>query len=222
MTDDLTTVTFILKGLAGSHSHGLATENSDKDYHGVYSVPSRRFWELDPVTTSIVRHDPDEAYHELAHFLRLALKCNPTILELLYLEDYVEKEYLWGDRLLGIRESLLSADAVKSAYLGYAEAQYKRMQTRETFGHPKSQKLVRHAFRLLHQGFDLYTLGDMRTKVTNRDFYLDYLPTLTEVEIDEMYAASIQRFRKAESVLPEAPNRFLVLDFLQDYRSAHC
>jgi len=206
--------------VAGSHAHGLETENSDIDYHGVYSAPSQDFWKLQQVPDSIVRKDPDRSYHELRKFLLLGLKSNPTILELLYLNEYEEKEPGWGDMLLDIRSDLLSASAVKSAYLGYANAQMKRMKARSFEGQPKRDKLLRHSFRLLNQGLELYTKGRFQTKVVNRNFYFD-LPSLSPEVIEDMYRKGIERFDKSESFLPEYPNYPAIEEYLVSYRRSH-
>lgn len=219
MTQDR--ITFVLKGVAGSHAHGLATEASDQDLHGVFSVPSTDFWGLKKPIDSITRENPDEAYHEIGRYCRLALGSNPTVLELLYLDEYLEMEPDWGQQLIDIRKSFLSAPAIKSAYLGYSQAQYKRMQNRTTFESPKAKKLIRHSFRLLNQGHLLYTTGEMRTKVSDRDWYLSELPSYTEDYILKLYSELLNAFIEAESPLPERPDVPLVSDFLHAYRRAH-
>jgi len=210
--------TFILRALAGSHAHGLETEKSDRDYHGVFSFSTEDVLKLDGVTDSIVRHDPDEAYHELRRFLHLALKCNPTILELLYTEEYEEKMEEWGDGLIDLRSSFLSEPMVGSAYLGYAGHQMKRMKDRTIFKSAKAKKLTRHAFRLLEQGHILYTTGEMSTKVEDRDFYLERLPEWSIDQVIEGYERKLLAFQLSSSVLPDLPDREAVEHYLFEYR----
>jgi uncharacterized protein len=215
-------LTFILKAVAGSHAHGLVTENSDRDLHGVYSAPSQDFWGLSKPEESIVLHDPDEAYHELKKFLLLCLKGNPTVLELLYMDEYIEMEPVWGQRLLDLAPLMLSAKAVKDSYLGYAMSQHKRMWERAEDGTPQYMKLARHAFRLLDQGYELYTSGYFHTSVhpEDREFYLT-IGARSKDEIERLYSEGIERFLNAETVLPERPDILAVEGYLIEYRANH-
>lgn len=217
------THTFLLRAVAGSHAHGLATENSDYDLTGVYSVPSKDFWGLDPIQESLVGHDPDYSYHELRKFVNLCLKGNPTVIELLFADEYLDKEPRWGDELIQLKPYLLSAKAVKSSYLGYAEAQRKRMWERAEEGTPKYDKLLRHAFRLLDQGYDLYTSGTFELKASpaRREFYLNIAKVLSPEEIEAAYEKRIKRFHDAVPRLRETPDRDAVVDWLKRYRLAH-
>ena len=77
----------ILKVLVGSHAHGLATEGSDVDYRGVYVSPTSEILSLSNTkvrgknTHWVEGENEDATSYELGHFLFLALKCNPSILE---------------------------------------------------------------------------------------------------------------------------------------------
>jgi len=73
----------ILNVLVGSHAHGLADENSDKDYRGVYVLPTSKILSLNYryKGTTWIEGDEDNTSYEIGHFLQLATKCNPTILE---------------------------------------------------------------------------------------------------------------------------------------------
>jgi hypothetical protein len=69
--------------LAGSHSTGLATPESDEDWRGVYQAPTREFLGLTQPKETIDLY-PDQTYWELGHFARLCLRGNPNIMELLW------------------------------------------------------------------------------------------------------------------------------------------
>lgn len=75
----------ILKVLVGSHAHGLATPESDYDYRGVYVVPTSKILSLTAGKIKgshwVEGEDQDATSYEIGHFLNLALRCNPTILE---------------------------------------------------------------------------------------------------------------------------------------------
>ncbi len=75
----------IIKTLAGSRAYGLETEGSDWDFHGVYATPTSKLLSIGPTPATSVWQSGDTADDfqswELGHFLHLATKCNPTVLE---------------------------------------------------------------------------------------------------------------------------------------------
>ncbi len=160
----------ILRGIVGSCAYGLSTPESDVDIMGIYLEPQETFLGLHPVqdkdltkhTTSDTR---DETFHEAGKFMRLALKSNPSILELLWLPDWAYEELSTaGACLLDGRPWFASAELVKNAYLGYATQQFKLLERRGDFGSDlkkRTEKHARHLYRLLIQGFGLYRTGEL-------------------------------------------------------------
>src|SRR5687768_1695702 len=73
----------ILRCIVGSTAHGLANENSDIDYRGVFVVPTSDLLSIGGVTqqTSWIEGQVDDTSWEIGHFLKMATKCNPTVLE---------------------------------------------------------------------------------------------------------------------------------------------
>jgi len=73
----------LLKVLVGSNAHGLADKNSDKDYRGVFVYQTKDILSLGfkYKATDWIEGEEDNTTWELGHFLMLATKCNPTILE---------------------------------------------------------------------------------------------------------------------------------------------
>lgn len=74
----------ILKVLVGSHAHGLATPESDYDYRAVFVQPTSEILSFGNRTVSNqwFEGDVDNTAYEIGHFLFLATKSNPTILEM--------------------------------------------------------------------------------------------------------------------------------------------
>jgi hypothetical protein len=219
---------FILKGVAGSQAHGLATPQSDVDLHGVISYPTNYFWRLWKPEESLVGTDPDYSYHELEKFLRLAMKANPTQLETIWLHDYLEKEPVWGDRLLRIRTAFSSRAAVKGAYLGYAADQFVKLNNviqSTTYSDDEKRKRARkfgkHIIRLMEQGYGLYTTGKLEVRVADPAMYFDLLDNWAMQDI-VLYASDRKReFENAESALPERPDTGAIEEYLYEYRKAH-
>jgi predicted nucleotidyltransferase len=78
----------IFKTLIGSYSQNLQTENSDKDYYGVFRIKSEDYnsleYRLNPFDTVISNSkDNDVTYIEIGKFIELLYKNNPNALEML-------------------------------------------------------------------------------------------------------------------------------------------
>lgn len=215
--------TYILRGVCGSTAHGLAHADSDEDLHGVFSWSTSEFWSLSQPKETLTGTDPDFSYHELRKFLSLASKSNPQVLELLWLDSYVEKEDFWGDVLIANRKAFASSNLVFHAYGGYADSQFKKLNARdgEIKVGTREFKNAKHMFRLLEQGMALYTTGELPVEVAERSWYLEVLPTMSREQINTEFTHRFQVFHEAKSVLPERPEFSIINRFLYDYRTAH-
>lgn len=212
---------FLLRGVGGSHAHGLATATSDRDLIGMYSYPTEAFWSLNQPPETITGHEPeDHSYHELAKFLRLAAKSNPTVLELLWLDEYDERDE-WGNWLREIRRSFNTAHDVRNAYIGYAESQFRKMmQAGNSDSRARSPKNARHMIRLMEQGQHLYTTGELLVKVPDRARYRAY-EGMTVEALQKEFVDRWSAFLGAKTVLPEEPDWKLINAFLREYRRKH-
>jgi uncharacterized protein len=77
----------LLSGIVGSTAYGLARPGSDVDRLGLFAVPTEQLHGLRRPPESHVTHEPDSTLHEAAKWARLALRSNPTVLELAWLPD---------------------------------------------------------------------------------------------------------------------------------------
>jgi predicted nucleotidyltransferase len=219
----------ILCGVVGSTAYGLARPGSDVDRLGVFVAPTLEIAGLhwtgarETRTNSGPGHD-DFTEHEVGKFLRLALKCNPTITELLWLPEY-EVTSAWGRCLTSLRESVLSRRLVHDAYLGYATAQVKRLSERGdgTFSsdtRKRTAKHARHTLRLARQGRELLETGRLTVRVSNPEEYwaFDDMPVEEMLEVFERAFAET-RSAYESSVLPERPDAQAVDDVLFELRA---
>ena len=196
----------LLAGIVGSHAYGLVGPGSDEDRLGVFAAPTMSLVGLEQIQETWVFHEPfDAAFHEAAKYVRLALACNPTIMELLWLKEHEVSSPL-GVQLLDMRERLLSAGKVRDAYLGYARSQLKRLESRGdgTFSSNtanRSAKHARHMARLLEQGYDLYTTGRLSVRVADPDWYHDFTARGPEVWA-KWFHRQAEKFEQASSCLP--------------------
>lgn len=222
----------LLQGIVGSTAYGFATEDSDVDRLGMYAAPTDLFFGLGKPQESYVTTNPDFTLHEAQKWCRLALKCNPTAMELAWLPDdlYDVKTEL-GEELIAIRHSFLSAGAVRNSYLGYATQQLLKLknttlkmdshESRETI-RDRRHKHARHLVRLLLQGRELHTEGTVTIRLPHPDWVVstanlivsdpkfgDWLLKATELEFDK------------PSVLPSEPGTDIVEAWLHKVRRAY-
>lgn len=195
----------ILEGVAGSISHGLATESSDVDILGVYVAPIEEVMGLKGpkvVANSVVTNDPDATFHEVGKFCNLALKGNPSILEQLWMES--SYMHLTGAMLKARRRSFLGQVAIRNSYLGYAKQQFERIGRVES----KRVKLARHAIRLSIQGKELLETKELPLNLQDRRETIFYYAKLADTNFDEfsVYAKNLMyQLETQKSSIPEYP-----------------
>lgn len=216
----------ILQGVTGSKAYGLDTPQSDTDKKAVYVAPSMDLVSLHPPKDTFDYHNPDLVIHELGKFVNLALACNPTILEMLYLDNY-EVLTVEGASLVNARNRFLSKKVSKT-YGGYAIAQVKRLEKRgDSFSSDtknRYSKHARHCFRLLLQGKELLETGCLKVRVSPETreelFAVGQLPPEQLVEKFEAEYAAFQEVAE-RSVLPEQPDTETVNGLLRRIRMAN-
>lgn len=116
----------ILKVLVGSRAHGLHNAQSDYDYRGVFVTPTNKILSLNPgyKNTQWIEGDIDNTSWELGHFLHLATKCNPTILETFL--SPVEETTALGEELRALFPYIWNSQGVRDAFIGYGLNQRKK------------------------------------------------------------------------------------------------
>jgi len=218
----------ILEGITGSKAYGLDHADSDTDIKGIYIAPTSEILGLFNVKQTIDHTDPDWCYHEVGKFLNLALKCNPTILEILFLEGYTVTSK-FGKMLVDNRHLFLSSTIYKS-YGGYAVSQARKLNARSQpitsrkltseiedfnervnggFGNGRNKrysKHARHCFRLLYQGKELLETGSLTVRVSTA--MRKNLFEIGELPVDELvslFESEFTKFDQIKSVLPEKP-----------------
>ena len=214
----------LLEGVVGSTAYGLAGPHSDVDRLGLYAAPTRDFHGLDlPIdrAASVVVHEPaDRTLHEARKFCLLALTVNPTVTELLWLPSYEVSTPL-GEELVGIRRAFLSAPRVRDAYLGYAGQQFTRLLNKGA--DPRTPKHARHLLRLLHQGEQLYTTGELTVRLADPQRYHDFGQAVAAdpAAARAALAGSQERFATLTTPLPDEPDRAVVESWLHRVRAEY-
>jgi hypothetical protein len=215
----------ILEGVVGSRAYGLAWEGSDEDRLGVFLAPSDEFFGLDDVAETVKNPWSDEVLHELGKFCRLALKVNPTVTELLWLEEYPVLTML-GQELIELRSAFLSASYCRNAYLGYATSQFAKLKDRGdgSFSsdlRSRTAKHARHLARLLTCGFGLWSTGRLQVRLDAPQWYHDFGDKVADGDLqaaEDLLAKYEQMFDETSTILPAEPERERVDAWLRSAR----
>ena len=118
----------------GSHAYGLNTPTSDEDFKGVCVKPrecyfgfTQRFEQAEHMGSK--SDGIDKVVYSLEKFANLAADCNPSIVEVLHVDDSdVVKVDAFGEELRAHRHDFISKKA-RFTFSGYATAQLKRIKT---------------------------------------------------------------------------------------------
>lgn len=169
----------ILRGVVGSTSLGTyITEYGDRDEMGVGIETPDCLLGLDHFEQYVFRTQPegvpsnpgdlDLVIYSLRKYCKLAALGNPSIINLLYLQEYIICTDL-GDNLLKLRDAFISREA-GARFLGYLRGQKAKLNGErspcvsrpklvEAFGY--DTKFAGHALRLGIQGIEYLTEGKL-------------------------------------------------------------
>lgn len=121
-------LTRIFEVVAGSHAYGLNTENSDVDIRGIFVKPFEMAMALSDNIEQINDASQDIQFYELKKFFLLAMKNNPSVLEMLWIPDvFINYIHPSMQKILDNRHLFLSKK-IAETYSGYAFSQLKKMK----------------------------------------------------------------------------------------------
>lgn len=223
----------ILKVYGGSIAYGLNSEDSDIDIRGVciapidYYLGLHRFENQESTRIRSDGKEEDVVIYNLNKFIDLAaVKCNPNIIEMLFVEkNHILFKNQIGEDLLSIRDKFLSKKAYYS-FGGYAYSQLmkiknrtypnsdKRRQDIEKYGF--SLKHAVHLVRLLKMGIEILVDGKVEVLRHDNNELLDILRgkrTLREVEDLAEHLRKLLDEAYVRSPLPTHPD----MNFLNDW-----
>lgn len=208
----------LLTGIVGSTAYGLNRPGSDVDTAAVYAWPTRDLIALAGPGPDTVHHTatddrPDLTAHEARKFLSLVLNGNPSVTEMLWLDDYTHTNP-WGHALIDIRQHLSAGPRIRRTYLGYATQQFRKLDARgdgsfSSDTRKRTAKHARHLLRLCRQGFDFYTTGTLTVRVTDPREYLDFGDAVAAGDLDQarrMLAFYESGFDTRPCALPAEPD----------------
>jgi predicted nucleotidyltransferase len=208
----------VMEAVTGSRAYGLNHAQSDTDTMGIFLAPTVNiaglYWSAKDESWSDAGPEGDDnTLHEAGKFLRLVLKSNPTMLELLFMNEYTVLDEV-GQGMIDIRDRMLYTDQVRAAYLGYATAQKERV-LREFPNH--KPKMLRHCLRIAEQGAELISTGEFNVRVDDpeRFFALD---TMDFMRAGMILESALYNLETTDSVLRDTPDIEYVDGFLKEVR----
>lgn len=225
----------LLTTLVGSQAHGLADENSDKDFRGVFYHPTREFFRISAVKlpeTIWIEGKQDDTSYEIGHFLNLAVHSNPTVLEVfkgpLVVNFTHHMNPDWGTMLRDLFPYVWSSEGVYNAFRGYGRNQMNKMVE----GDPKMGKFAVAWVRSLMNACDLLETGNFSIQVTNPErikTFMLWKKNLSENEgpltMEEVTKYAFTWERQVKLMYEAHPRKMTdivaVNAFLQDFRRAH-
>jgi predicted nucleotidyltransferase len=208
----------VLEAITGSKAYGLDHAASDTDKMGIFVAPTVHVaglgWAAKHESWSNAGPDGDDyTLHEIGKYLKLVLKSNPTLVELLFLEEY-ETLTDEGKAMVDLRDKILYTEGIRSAYYGYAKAQAERVMREYPLHKPK---MARHCVRIAIQGYELLSTGYTHVKVLDPE-HLFSLDKLDKQDLFSVMDLHVQSIDYAKSVLRDEPDRKAVAAFLEDVR----
>lgn len=155
----------------GSYAYGLNTPASDIDIKGVVCVGPKYHLGLSRFDQSEDFED-DQVRYDLRKFVQLAGKCNPNIIEVLFVDDSDILEITpVGEKLRAAREMFVSREAQKT-FVGYAISQLKRIRAKYRWiTNPPSAKPQQKDFYREPQNEIEMGLLKKGTKIYDQDAY---------------------------------------------------
>ena len=184
--------------VVGSRAYGLDTDSSDTDRRGFFLPPAGFHWSLARLPEQIEDEAEQECYWELEKFLRLALKANPNVLEVLY-SPLVKRTSALAEELLAMREAFLSR-AVHQSYNAYVLSQFKKIE-QDLRQHGEARwKHAMHLIRLLLSGIVVLRDGLVPLRV---DSYRERLLSIKRGEMpwDELEQWRLELHRQFDAAL---------------------
>jgi predicted nucleotidyltransferase len=212
----------ILRVLIGSQAHGLANENSDFDYRGVFVQPTVEILRLGSTkrNTNWIEGKNDVTSWEIGHFLNLSTKSNPTILET-YLAPVVGAPHPLGTSLRALFDHVWSSKGVRDAFIGYGLNQRKKfLEGKDSRPH----KYAAAYLRVLYNAYELLSTGSFTITIANtsvgemvREFKEGHYTAGKVIDVCQAWQESVERAynnNPGKEVNLEAVN-----DYLLDLRS---
>ncbi len=154
----------ILKVLVGSHAHGLASEESDRDYRRVFVIPTEDIFHVGFKYPAIrwTQSENDETAWEIGHFLLLATQGHPLILEALVAP--VITADTWGEQLRALLPAMWTPQKAFEAFTNYANNQRTKLLDKKD---ERPAKYAAAYIRVLYNLCELLASGSFHVRIAD-------------------------------------------------------
>ncbi|MCP4353297.1 MAG: hypothetical protein GY795_48215 [Desulfobacterales bacterium] len=222
----------ISKFVTGSHLYGNSTPESDTDTRGVFIPSKEYFLGFQKRTEQFEDKVQDVVFMDIRHYLKLALDCNPNIIEWLFIseKDWLISSEQWK-RIVEKRELFVSKKA-RYTFAGYAFSQLKRIKRhrswllnppkkkpeRSDYGLPGNKKLVSEdqigAFNAI--------LSNYFEEITQHHALKKQLEEMQETRdfLSIFQSSRTMDLKMAEKIMPVSENFLEALDREKRYNQA--
>lgn len=160
----------ILNVLVGSRGHEMHRDDSDFDYRCVFVTPTEQLFSLENAGRKTLwqegekKLDDDLTGWEIGHFLNMASRCNPTILEVFGAPKHGPNNSPLGDRLQSLLPAVIDPKRVWESFTGYSQNQWRKLEAdkyENRGAYPTWEKYAVAAARVLRQGRILLDTGEL-------------------------------------------------------------
>lgn len=225
MKDPAPKSVLILQTLVGSRAHGLADENSDYDYRGVFVYPTVEILKLrrDKLSeTSWIEGENDNVTWELGHFLKLAVNCDPNVLEVFLAPTIPVKvqHALFGIKLQELFPHVWSSKRVYEAFVGYSENQRTKLfNAADVNDSIKFRKFATAYIRSLYQAYELLETGTYTVRVADTQIgrVLKNIRQSPALDVGEIMNVCREWRKRVEEAYKANPNKETDMDKVQEF-----
>ncbi|GGS14052.1 nucleotidyltransferase domain-containing protein [Actinokineospora fastidiosa] len=208
-------MTTILLTVIGSRAYGLVGPESDVDLRGVFVAPTTAFWRFAKPPTSVEGPEPERLDWEVEHFCALALKSNPTVLEVLA-SPLIRVCTPVGAEL----RALLPAFLCRQAAATFTHTCRRQLDRALAPERPKHKQIM-HVIRLGQTALRLLRTGELSIAAQDRAALLAVRDGETPLAESVAWAERVLADLAAavpDSPLPETPDTARVQDWLISVR----
>jgi predicted nucleotidyltransferase len=196
----------VLNVVHGSRAYGTNIPGSDYDEKGIAIISDPRYYfgfKKFEQKDSGWADGNDRVIYDVRKFFRLALACNPNIIEVLFVEpEQILTQTHAGIKIRGFRRSFLSRSAAKT-FTGYAVSQMKRLQNKVTAGQEINWKHAMHLVRLLRMGHEAVKNGEINVKRKDAAELLEIRSG--KVDLDDIMRESVSLIGEIDGLVSNSP-----------------
>jgi predicted nucleotidyltransferase len=232
----------ILNVIVGSRATGLYSPDSDTDYRSVYVKPTSEVLRLNykqEINTEI-NENVDYCQYELGHFLSLALKNNPSVLQVMVAPQVGEDVIMYRSNYRSNTESINVTQELRglfkyvynpklafNSFVGYSSSQQKKMLN---FNEKRRNKFACAYISTLYNLIDLLKTGSFKLEVTDTNRFV-ILKQLRSCDFNSGFVIDIADalIEEAKKLLDKVENKEYnvnsnidkINDFLLDVRKIY-